>query len=179
MPTLAYHEAVPGHHFQIAIAQELDIPTFRQDSHFTAYTEGWALYAEYLAWELGFYEDDPFGNLGRLQAEMFRAVRLVVDTGIHEKGWTFEQAVAYMQQHTGQTRGMVEYQIARYIVWPGQAVSYKIGMLKIMELRHKAMDALGDNFDIRTFHNVILGDGAVPLSILEEIVDDYISAELE
>jgi len=178
MPTLAYHEAVPGHHFQIAIAQELNIPTFRQDLHLTAYTEGWALYAEYLAWELGFYEDDPYGNLGRLQAEMFRAVRLVVDTGIHAKGWTFAQAVEYMHQHTGQTQRMVEYQIARYIAWPGQAVSYKIGMLKILELRERAMDALGDDFDIRAFHNVILGDGAVPLSILEQIVDDYIAAEL-
>jgi uncharacterized protein (DUF885 family) len=178
MPTLAYHEAVPGHHFQIALAQELDLPSFRKDTQFTAYAEGWALYAEYLAWELGFYENDPYGNLGRLQAEMFRAVRLVVDTGIHAKGWTFNQAVEYMQQHTGQPQSRVQYEIARYIVWPGQSVSYKIGMLKIMALRQKAQDALGDNFDIRTFHNAILGEGAVPLSILEQIVDEYIADEL-
>ena len=178
MPTLAYHEAVPGHHFQIAIAQELDLPSFRQESQFTAYTEGWALYAEYLAWELGLYEDDPYGNLGRLQAEMFRAVRLVVDTAIHSKGWTFDQAVEYMVEHTGQPERMVQYQIARYIVWPGQAVSYKIGMLKIMALRQRAQDALGAEFDIRKFHNVILGEGAVPLAILEQIVDEYIAAEL-
>lgn len=177
MPTLAYHETVPGHHLQIALAQELDLPSFRQESHFTAYTEGWALYAEQLAWELEFYEDDPYGNLGRLQAEMFRAVRLVVDTGIHWKGWSFDQAVDYMQEHTGQENRMVQYQVARYIVWPGQAVAYKIGMMKMLELRQHAMDALGDAFDIRTFHNVILSEGAVPLPILEEIVNAYIQAE--
>jgi uncharacterized protein (DUF885 family) len=176
MATLAYHEAVPGHHFQIAIAQELDLPAFRREGHFTAYSEGWALYAEYLAWELGLYDDDPYGNLGRLQAEMFRAVRLVVDTAIHTKGWTFDQAVNYMVEHTGQDERMVQYQIARYIVWPAQAVSYKIGMMKIIELRQRAMDALGNGFDIREFHNVILGEGNVPLIILEQIVEEYIAA---
>jgi uncharacterized protein (DUF885 family) len=177
MPTLAYHEAVPGHHLQIAIAQELDLPSFRRDSQFTAYTEGWALYAEYLAWELGLYEDDPYGNLGRLQAEMFRAVRLVVDTGIHAKHWSFDQAVDYMLSYTGQSEGMVQYQIARYIVWPGQAVAYKIGMMKIMELRQRAMDSLGEKFDIREFHNVILEEGAVPLPFLDQILDEYIEAK--
>ena len=178
MPTLAYHEAVPGHHFQIAIAQELDLPSFRHGVHFTAYAEGWALYAERLAWELGLYEGDPYGNLGRLQAEAFRAVRLVVDTGIHAKRWTYDQAVAYMLENTGLSRGMVEFEIARYITWPGQATAYKIGMIKILELRQRAMDQLGGQFDLIEFHNVILGNGAMPLAVLERVVQDYIDARL-
>ncbi|MEZ4645534.1 MAG: DUF885 domain-containing protein [Chloroflexota bacterium] len=165
MATLAYHEAVPGHHFQLAIMQELtNLPSFRQGISFTAYTEGWALYAERLAYELGFYEDDPYGNIGRLQAELFRAVRLVVDTGIHTQGWTFDEAVTYMMENTGYSRGMVEGQISRYIVWPGQAVSYEIGMMKILELRQRAQDALGEAFDLRAFHNVVLQNG-MPLTI--------------
>jgi uncharacterized protein (DUF885 family) len=178
MPTLAYHEAVPGHHFQIAIAQELDLPSFRHGVHFTAYAEGWALYAERLAWELGLYEGDPYGNLGRLQAEAFRAVRLVLDTGIHAKRWTYDQAVAYMLENTGLSRGMVEFEIARYITWPGQATAYKIGMIKILELRQRAMDQLGDQFDLIEFHNVVLGNGAMPLAVLERVVQDYIDASL-
>ncbi|WP_299223367.1 DUF885 family protein [uncultured Aquimarina sp.] len=175
MKTLAYHEGVPGHHFQIAIQSELEgVPIFRTIGLFTSYIEGWALYSEQLAWELGFYENDPFGNLGRLQAEMFRAVRLVVDTGIHHKKWTREQAINYMVQNTGMTTTEVTTEIERYIVWPGQACAYKIGMLKILELREKAKQKLSDRFDLRDFHNAVLKKGAVPLDILEEIIDAYI-----
>ncbi len=175
MPTLAYHEAIPGHHFQIAIQQELtNLPSFRQGSHFTAYVEGWALYAEYLAWEAGFYDDDPYGNLGRLQSELFRAARLVVDTGIHAQGWTREQAIDYMVQNVGYSQGRATAEVERYIAWPGQATSYQIGMLKILELRQQAEQALGEAFDIKQFHNVILKNGAMPLEILERVVDAYI-----
>ncbi len=179
MKTLAYHEGIPGHHFQIAIQSELeDVPIFRTFGLFTAYVEGWALYAEQLTWELGFYDNDPFGNLGRLQAEMFRAVRLVVDTGIHHKRWTREQAIDYMVANTGMTTSEVTTEIERYIVMPGQACAYKIGMMKILELRELAKSRLGDLFDLRKFHNVVLKNGAVPLSILEEIVTQYINDEL-
>ncbi|MFN2110249.1 MAG: DUF885 domain-containing protein, partial [Anaerolineae bacterium] len=175
MPTLAYHESIPGHHQQIAIAQELPLPLFRRDMGFTGYTEGWALYAERLAWELGFYEDDPYGDLGRLQGEAFRAARLVVDTGVHIKGWTFDQAVDYMIENTGLTRDFVEQQIWRYITWPGQATAYKIGMIEILEQRQRAMDALGDDFDLKAFHNVVIGNGSVPLELLKGLVDSYIA----
>ena len=179
MKTLAYHEGIPGHHFQIAIQGELeDVPIFRTFPLFTAYTEGWALYAEQLAWELGFYKNDPFGNLGRLQAEMFRSVRLVVDTGIHYKKWTREEAIEYMIANTGMTTGEVVTEIERYIVMPGQACAYKIGMLKILELREKAKKKLGNKFNLKEFHNVVLKNGAVPLDILEEIIDDYINTTL-
>ncbi len=175
MKTLAYHEGIPGHHFQIAIQSELEgVPIFRTLGLFTAYTEGWALYSERLAWELGFYENDPFGNLGRLQAEIFRAVRLVVDTGIHYKKWTREEAIDYMVTNTGMTTTEVTTEIERYIVMPGQACAYKIGMMKILELREKAKNELGDRFDLRQFHNVVLKNGAVPLDVLEELVDEYI-----
>jgi uncharacterized protein (DUF885 family) len=180
MKTLAYHEGIPGHHFQIAIQSELEgVPVFRTIGLFTAYVEGWALYSEQLAWELGLYDNDPFGNLGRLQAEMFRAVRLVVDTGIHYKKWTREEAIDYMVLNTGMTITEVTTEIERYIVWPGQACAYKIGMLKILELREKAKQELGNEFDLREFHNVVLKNGAVPLGILEEIVDSYIRETLK
>lgn len=179
MKTLAYHEGIPGHHFQIAIQHELKgVPIFRNVLGFTAYSEGWALYAEQLAWELGFYKDDPFGNLGRLQAEMFRAVRLVVDTGIHHKKWTREEAIAYMVANTGMATSEVITEIERYIVWPGQACAYKIGMLKILELREKAKMKLGDQFELKEFHNVVLKNGALPLDILEELVEEYIELTL-
>jgi uncharacterized protein (DUF885 family) len=174
MPTLAYHEAVPGHHLQIAIAQEMELPTFRNLVHFTGYTEGWALYAEQLAWELGWYADDPYGDLGRLQAEAFRAARLVVDTGIHEKQWTFDKAADYMVENTGLPRDMVTGQISRYIAWPGQATAYKIGMIKILELRQHAIDQLGEAYDIKEFHSIILGNGSMPLDVLEKVVQNYI-----
>jgi uncharacterized protein (DUF885 family) len=178
LPTLVYHETIPGHHFQISIAQELDLPFFRCGTDFTAYIEGWALYAERLVSELGFYDDDPYGDLGRLQAEAFRAARLVVDTGIHAKGWTYEQAVEYMLENTGKSRDSIEYEVARYIVLPGQATAYEIGFLKILGLRQRAMDALGDQFDLKEFHNVVLGEGALPLPILEQVVDAYIQEKL-
>jgi uncharacterized protein (DUF885 family) len=166
MRTLAYHEGIPGHHFQIAIAMELDgLPIFRTLSVFTAYVEGWALYSEYLAWELGF-QDDPYDNIGRLQAELFRAVRLVVDTGIHDKRWTREEAISYMLANTGMAESDVTSEIERYIVIPGQATAYKVGMMKILEVRQKAKDALGDKFVLGEFHDVVLKNGAVPLDIL-------------
>lgn len=178
MRTLAYHEAIPGHHFQIGIAQSLEnLPTFRTLIPFTAYAEGWALYAEQLAWELGF-QADPYNNLGRLQAELFRAVRLVVDTGIHSKCWTREQAIEYMEHITGMGHTDVVSEIERYIVNPGQACAYKIGMLKILQLREKAKAALGDKFDLRLFHNVVLQNGALPLPILENIIDQYIATAM-
>ncbi len=182
MPTLAYHEAIPGHHFQIAIAQEMDLPTFRNHMEFTGYAEGWALYAEQLVYELGWYEDDPYGNLGRLQAEAFRAARLVIDTGIHAEGWTFDQSLEYLIENVGfEPDDSIdpEIQIARYIVWPGQATAYKIGMLKILELRQKAIDQLGDKFDLKEFHSLVLGNGSMPLEILERVVDNYIETQLK
>jgi uncharacterized protein (DUF885 family) len=179
MRTLAYHEGIPGHHFQIAVAMELEgLPLFRMFSPFTAYVEGWALYSEYLAWEMGF-QDDPFDNIGRLQAELFRAVRLVVDTGIHYKKWTREQAITYMKTNTGMAQSDVVSEIERYIVMPGQATSYKVGMMKILELREKAKLALGDKFDLRDFHDVMLKNGAVPLNILEIFIDNYITETLK
>ncbi|MBN2007040.1 MAG: DUF885 family protein [Anaerolineae bacterium] len=175
MRSLAYHESVPGHHYQIALAQELDLPRFRTDVGFIGHIEGWALYAEWLAWDLGWYADDPYGDLGRLQYEMYRAVRLVVDTGMHAKGWTYDEAVDYMMKYTGFSRGATEGEIWRYITWPGQATAYKIGMIKILELRQKAEEALGDDFDLKSFHNVVIGNGGVPLEILERLVDGYIA----
>ena len=177
MKTLAYHEGVPGHHFQIAIAQEIKgVPTFRRIVPFTAYIEGWALYTEWLAKDMGLYANDPYGDLGRLQAEMFRAVRLVVDTGIHAKHWTREQAIAYMVGKTGMAESEVVSEIERYIVNPGQACAYKVGMLKIRELRTRAQTALGAKFDNKKFHDVVLGNGALPLEILEQLVDEWIAA---
>ena len=175
MPTLAYHEGVPGHHFQIATAQELKgLPQFRKLIPFTAYQEGWALYTEWLAKNAGWYEGDPFGDLGRLQGELFRAVRLVVDTGIHAQRWTREQAIAYMLEHTGMGEKEVTAEIERYIVAPGQACAYKVGMLKIRELRTRAETELGARFDQREFHDVVLKNGALPLEILEQQVNEYI-----
>jgi uncharacterized protein (DUF885 family) len=178
MATLAYHEAIPGHHFQLALAQELDMPFFRKNTTFTAYAEGWALYAERLAWEMGMYADDPYGNLGRLQAEAFRAARLVVDTGIHAKRWTYDEAVAYMIENTGLPRGQVEFEVSRYITWPGQATAYKVGMVEILGLRQEAEERLGDRFDLKAFHNTALGNGSVPLETLDRLVDGYIEENL-
>jgi uncharacterized protein (DUF885 family)/pimeloyl-ACP methyl ester carboxylesterase len=176
MPTTLYHEAVPGHHFQIAIAQELDLPAFRNGVIFNGYAEGWALYAERLAWELGLYDDDPYGNLGRLHMELLRAVRLVADTGLHAMGWTREQTRAYVDEALG-TPGRFSHEVDRYVVLPAQATGYKIGMIKLLELRELAMDQLGEQFDIREFHNVVLGNGSLPLEILERIVQEYIASK--
>jgi len=175
MRTLAYHEAVPGHQLQGVIAQRLTgVPTFRKILPFSAYDEGWAVYAERLGWEMGF-ENDPLDNFGRLQSEMFRAVRLVVDTGIHRKHWTREQAIAYMREKTGMGESEVVSEIERYFVMPGQALAYKIGMLKILELRAHAQAQLGSAFDIRQFHAVVLGSGSLPLSILQKQVDTWVA----
>jgi len=175
MPTLAYHEGIPGHHWQLSVARELNgLPQFRKFIPFTAYQEGWALYCEWLAKQAGWYEGNPFGDLGRLQGELFRAVRLVVDTGIHVKRWTREQAIAYMRDKTGMGEKEVTSEIERYIVIPGQACAYKIGMLKIQELRLLAQKELGPKFDQREFHEAVLKNGALPLEILEKQVDAYI-----
>ncbi len=175
MMTLAAHEGVPGHHFQLALAQEIEnVPTIRKLYPFTAYAEGWALYTEWVIEEIGFYEDDPYGNLGRLQAEMFRAVRLVVDTGIHLKRWTRDEAIDYMYEHTGMAMGDVVAEIERYIVMPGQALAYKIGMMHIQELRQKAEAELGNQFDIAEFHDIILMNGSLPMEIVSAVVDNYI-----
>lgn len=180
MRTLAIHEGVPGHHFQIAIAQELQgVPTFRKVLPFTAYMEGWALYAEWLGKEMGFYDSDPFGDLGRLQAELFRAVRLVVDTGIHYKRWTREQAIDYMVDKSGTPRAAAVSEIERYIVWPGQACAYKVGQMRLQAARERAQRALGARFDaqaLKDFHDMLLAGGALPLEVLDEQVDAWIKS---
>ncbi len=177
MKTLTYHEAIPGHHFQISLQQQIKhMPTFRKIIPFTAYTEGWALYAEHLAFENGFFQT-PEQEIGHLQADLFRSVRLVVDTGIHYKRWTREQAVDYMQQNTGKSENEIAAEIDRYIVMPGQATAYKIGMLKILELREKAKAKLGAKFLLTEFHDAVLKQGAVPLTILERQIDEYIAAK--
>lgn len=176
MRTLAYHEGIPGHHFQLTIQQELTgVPFFRRVLPFTAYAEGWALYAERLAWELGF-EPDPLDNLGRLRDEMMRAVRLVVDSGIHHKHWTREQAIDYMLENTGMSRTDVVAEIERYFVMPGQALAYKAGMLKILTLREKSKQALGEKFRLADFHDQMLEHGSLPLALLERVVDDWLKA---
>ena len=175
MRTMAYHEAVPGHHLHIAIAREIKgLPIFRSVVPFTAYAEGWALYAEQLAWEAG-YEKNPLDNLGRLQAELFRSVRLVVDTGMHSKRWTREQAIDYMMTNTGMPEAAVVTEIERYLVNPGQALAYKVGMLKILELGERAKSALGSKFDLREFHDEVLQNGAMPLAVLERVIDAYVA----
>ncbi len=177
MRTLAYHEAIPGHHFQTTIQQELTgVPTFRKILGFTAFSEGWALYTERLAWEIGF-QDQPLDNLGRLQAEMFRAVRLVVDTGLHDRRWTREQAIAYMLEKTGMPETDVVAEIERYLVMPGQALAYKVGMNKILALRERAKDALGPKFKLRDFHDLVLTGGDLPLALLERRVDAWIGQQ--
>ena len=176
LESVAYHEGIPGHHLQIAIAQELTgVPKFRTQAFFTAYTEGWGLYAERLAKDMGRYED-PYSDFGRLSAEVWRAIRLVLDTGLHSKRWTEAQAVEYFRANSPVAEGQIRAEVRRYIVLPGQATSYKIGMIKILELRSRAQAALGDKFDIRAFHDVVLGGGALPLSILERRVDEWIAA---
>ena len=177
MEALAYHEGIPGHHMQIAIAQELDsMPEFRKHLFYGAYIEGWGLYSELLPKEIGYYKD-PYSDFGRLTAELWRACRLVVDTGIHAKKWTREQAIQFYKDNTPNAESDCIKMVDRHIVLPGQATSYKIGMIKILSLRAKAKKALGEDFDIREFHDVILTNGVVPLDVLEKLVEDYIEAK--
>jgi uncharacterized protein (DUF885 family) len=178
MKSLAYHEGVPGHHFQIATAQGLkNLPLIRQQTLYTAYAEGWGLYAERLAAEIGMYANDPLGDLGRLQAEIFRAARLVVDTGLHAKGWSREQAITYMVSVTGMAESDVTTEVERYMANPGQACAYKVGQLKILELRERAKQMMGARFDLKAFHRVVLENGAVPLTVLERLVDEWMARE--
>ena len=175
LKTIAYHEGIPGHHYQISIAQESDLPLFRKVLIFDGYAEGWALYGEYLAWELGWYSDDPYGNLGRLQYEALRASRMIVDTGIHTKGWSYDEAVDFLIENTGIVEGFARYEVERYVAYPGQAPAYTVGKLKIQELRQQAMDSLGEDLDIREFHNIVLQNGSMPLEILQIVVENWIA----
>lgn len=175
LEALTFHEGVPGHHLQSAIALELDVPEFRKTVYHAAYGEGWGLYSERLGTEMGFYQD-PYSDFGRLTYESFRAVRLVVDTGIHAFGWTRKQAIDYVLENTGLGQKATEAQIDRYITWPAQALSYKIGELKIRELRAKAEKALGNKFDIRSFHDTVIGHGSVPIAVLEDLINDWIAS---
>ncbi len=176
LKTLTYHEAVPGHHFQRSLERAAGLPLIRNMLGYSEFSEGWALYAEQVAAEMGMYDDDPLGDLGRLQSELFRAARLVVDSGLHHKQWTREEAIDYMTGVTGDTRAAVTREVERYSVWPGQACSYKLGMLKINELREKAETELGDQFDIRAFHDEVLLTGAMPLPVLEQKIERWIAA---
>jgi uncharacterized protein (DUF885 family) len=177
LKSLTYHEAVPGHHFQTAYQRSIkDMPLIRNLLSYSEYGEGWGLYAEALAKEMGMYENDPAGDLGRLQAELFRAARLVVDTGLHSKRWSREEAIDYMVSVTGETRATVTREIERYAVVPGQACAYKLGMLKIQELRTKAEAELGTKFDIRGFHDAVLSTGDAPLPVLEAAINAWIAA---
>ena len=174
---IAYHEGLPGHHMQLSIAQELEsVPTFRTQAGFGAYVEGWGLYSEYLAKEMGAYQD-PYSDFGRLTTEIWRAIRLVVDTGLHAKGWTESQAIQYFMDNSPEPLESVTSEVQRYLVIPGQATSYKIGMLKIQELRDYAEKALGDQFDVRGFHDTVLGGGAMPLAILERRVREWVASQ--
>ncbi len=175
IPALSLHEAVPGHHHQIALQQELEIPGWRRNfTYFTAYTEGWGLYSERLGIEMGLY-DTPETDMGRLSYEMWRACRLVVDTGLHSKGWSKEQAIAFMRDNSALSEANIEAEVNRYISWPGQALGYKIGELRIRALRERAERELGARFDLRGFHDAVLAQGAVPMDVLEAQVAAWIA----
>jgi uncharacterized protein (DUF885 family) len=174
---VSYHEGIPGHHLQISIAQELTgLPEFRKQSYYTAYTEGWALYSERLGKEVGFYQD-PYSDYGRLEADIWRAIRLVVDTGVHSQHWTRQRMVDYFHDHSAIDETNIQAEVDRYIAWPGQALGYKMGQLKILELRDRAKTELGSRFDIKAFHDEVLGSGALPLDVLEQRVDAWIAAQ--
>ena len=172
----AYHEGVPGHHMQISIAQELpELPPFRQQGGYTAYVEGWALYSERLGKEIGFYQD-PYNDYGRLDDEMLRAIRLVVDTGIHGKEhWTRDQVLQFFRDHSSSNEAGIQSETDRYIAWPAQALAYKVGQLTILRLRDKAREALGDKFSLSAFHDEVLGAGALPMDVLEQRMNDWIA----
>jgi uncharacterized protein (DUF885 family) len=172
---VAYHEGLPGHHLQISIARELDgLPTFRKYEGYTAYIEGWGLYSERLGKDVGFYQD-PYSDYGRLEGDIWRAIRLVVDTGVHSQHWTREQMVEYFHDHSAIDETSIQAEVDRYIAWPGQALAYKIGQLKILDLRDRAKTALGDKFDLRDFHDQLLDSGALPLDVLSERIDAWIA----
>ncbi len=174
---VAYHEGIPGHHLQISIAQELtNVPEFRKYESYTAFEEGWALYSERLGKDVGFYQD-PYSDYGRLEADNWRAIRLVVDTGVHSRHWTRQQMVDYFHDHSAIDETTIQSEMDRYIAWPGQALAYKIGQLKILELRDRAKKALGDKFDLRAFHDQVLGSGALPLDVLSDRIDAWIAAQ--
>jgi uncharacterized protein (DUF885 family) len=177
LPALTVHEAVPGHHLQIALSQELgEQPWFRRNANVTAYTEGWGLYSEFLGIEMGMYRT-PYERFGKLSYEMWRACRLVADTGMHWLGWSKEQARACFTENSALSAGNIEAELNRYIGWPGQALAYKVGELKLKELRRKAETALGARFDVRRFHDAVLGGGPVPLNLLEQRIDGWIVSE--
>jgi uncharacterized protein (DUF885 family) len=174
---VSYHEGLPGHHLQISIAQELEnVPTFRKHGRYAAYTEGWGLYSEQLGKTVGFYQD-PYSDYGRLEADIWRAIRLVVDTGVHSKHWTRQQMVDFFHDHSAIDEPSVQAEVDRYVAWPSQALAYKIGQLKIMELRDRAKTSLGDKFDLRAFHDQVLGAGALPLDVLSSRIDQWINSQ--
>ena len=174
---IAYHEGLPGHHLQIAIGQELTgIPEFRKHNYYTAYTEGWGLYAERLGKDVGFYTD-PYSDYGRLEGDIWRAIRLVVDTGVHSEHWSRQQMVDYFHAHSAIDEASIQSEVDRYIAWPSQALGYKVGQLKFLELRAKAQQALGPKFDIRGFHDTILDSGALPLDVVEQRVNAWIASQ--
>jgi uncharacterized protein (DUF885 family) len=175
--SIAYHEGIPGHHLQISIAQELTgVPEFRKFEQYTAYTEGWAFYSEHLGKDIGLYQD-PYSDYGRLENETWRAIRLVIDTGVHSEGWTRDQMVQYFRDHSAIDEPSMQAEVDRYIAWPSQALAYKIGQLKILELRDRAQKALGDKFDIRAFHDQVIDSGALPLDVLEQRIDAWIASQ--
>jgi uncharacterized protein (DUF885 family) len=174
---IAYHEGVPGHHLQISIGQEIPgLPDFRRNGEYTAFVEGWALYSERLGKEMGFYQD-PYSDYGRLENEMWRDIRLVIDTGVHEKHWTREQMVDYFHRYTAMDEPNIQNEVDRYIAWPGQALAYKLGQLEILKLREEARNKLGTKFDIRKFHDQIVGGGPLPLDVLDSKVEAWIAQQ--
>ena len=174
---VAYHEGLPGHHLQISLAQEMtSLPEFRRHSYYTAFTEGWALYSEGLGKDVGFYQD-PYSDYGRLEADIWRAIRLVVDTGVHSQHWTRQQMVDYFHQHSAIDETNIQAEVDRYIGWPAQALGYKMGQLEILQLRAQAQAALGQRFDLRAFHDEVLGSGALPMDVLEKHMDRWIAAQ--
>ena len=178
MEALSLHEAVPGHHLQLSLGQEMEnVPEFRKHLGYSAFVEGWALYSESLGEELGMYKD-AYSKFGQLGYEMWRAVRLVVDTGMHSMGWTRQQAIDFFREHTGKTDQDITVEVDRYIVWPGQALAYKIGQMKIRELRSEAQKKLGERFEVRKFHDAVLEEGAVPLSVLEARIKRWMDEQV-